>query len=139
MAGTKLGNVSLSQLKAELSRRRKALPKLLRQRAKLAKALKAVERQIADATGDSDIAVARLAVRGRKPRTGRDPRPGSLKAIMLAAMGKKKALTVSEAVQAAIDGGYKSQSKNFRLLVNQTLLNEPEFRKVERGKYAAAN
>lgn len=136
MAGTKLDTVSLAQLKAELARRRKNLPKLLRQRTKLAKALKDVDRQIAVATGAADITVARLVARGRRQRSGRPPRPGSLKAIMLAAMGKK-ALTVSEAVQAAIDGGYKSQSKNFRLLVNQTLLNEPEFRKVERGKYAA--
>ncbi|MCY2929329.1 MAG: hypothetical protein NTV86_07500 [Planctomycetota bacterium] len=141
MPKMKLANVSLLQLKAELARRQKALPKLARQRAKLLKALAAVEAemaQVAGAEGPVRVArVAKAAPAGRKHRTGRPPRPGSLKAIILAAMGPKKALSVPEAVQAAIDGGYKSQSKNFRLLVNQTLLNEPEFRKVSRGKYAA--
>ena len=141
MPRTKLAGVSLLQLKAELARRQKALPKLARQRAKLVKALAAIDAQLAAAAGAEAPArggrVAKVAVRGRKRRSGRPPRPGSLKAIILAAMGPKKALSVPEAVQAAIDGGYKSQSKNFRLLVNQTLLNEPEFRKVARGKYAA--
>jgi hypothetical protein len=142
MPGTKLARVSLLQLKAELARRQKTLPKLARRRAKLVKALAAIDQQIAAACGEKAPArggrIARLGARGRKRRSGRPPRPGSLKATILAAMGAKKALSVPEAVQAAIDGGYKSQSKNFRLLVNQTLLNEPEFRKVSRGKYAAA-
>lgn len=141
MPRTKLATVSLLQLKAELARRQKALPKLARRRAKLLKALAAIEAEMATVAGvEAPARVARVArkrVAGRKHRTGRPPRPGSLKAIILAAMGAKKALSVPEAVQAAIDGGYKSLSKNFRLLVNQTLLNEPEFRKVARGKYAA--
>ncbi|MEI7836695.1 MAG: hypothetical protein WCK05_09830 [Planctomycetota bacterium] len=118
-------------------RRQKSLPILARQRAKLVRALNAIDRQIATAAGQDAPVAARTAMRGDRQRSGRPPRPGSLKATILAAMGGKKTLSVQEAVQAAIDSGYKSQSKDFRLLVNQTLLNEPEFRKVARGKYAA--
>jgi len=141
MPRTKLAGVSVSQLKAELARRRKAVPRLDRKRAKLRKALAAVDRQIAELTGEKVArrgagVRAKVAAKPRRGRRGRKaPRPGSLKALLIAAMAGRKSLSVGEALQAVLDAGYKTQSKNFRLLVNQTLLSEPEFRKVRRGRY----
>lgn len=143
MPRVKLAGITISQLKAELTRRQKALPRLERKRAKLAAALDAIDRQIADLAGEEIGLLKAVRIAGaakgsrRERKSKRAPRPGSLKAILLAAMAGKKCLGVAEAVQAALDGGYVTQSKNFRLLVNQTLLNEPEFLKVGRGKFTA--
>jgi chromosome segregation ATPase len=72
----------------------------------------------------------------RAKRAKRAPRTGSLKAVLVQVMGRQKSMTVGEAMAAALAAGYKTTSKNFRLLVNQTLLKDPQFRKVGRGAYA---
>lgn len=82
---------------------------------------------------------AAAAVAGKKAarkRPKRGPRAGSLKNILVQVVGKQKAMTVGEAMAAALAAGYKTTSKNFRLLVNQTLLKDDQFRKVGRGQYA---
>lgn len=75
----------------------------------------------------------------RKPSTttGRKGlQPGSLTSVLVDAMSGKKSLKVGEAMQAVLAAGYKTKSRNFRLIVNQTLLKGRQFRKVGRGTYA---
>lgn len=71
------------------------------------------------------------ARRGRKGL-----RPGSLTSLLVEVLTGKKGVTVEGAAQAVLAKGYKSKSKNFRLIVNQTLLKGKQFKKVERGTYA---
>lgn len=45
---------------------------------------------------------------------------------------------VSEAAEAVQKAGYKTDSPNFRTIVNQALSKSPAFKKVARGQYTAA-
>lgn len=132
-----LANLTMKQLAAELARRQKALPRLLKKKTKLEKQIAALDGQIADVSGEAAPAgaVARRAKKlVAKRKAGRKPaREGSLKWHLVRALAGTKGLGIAEAVAAVEASGYKSQSKDFRLLVNQTLLNDPEFKKVKRG------
>lgn len=131
-----LANLTTRQLAAELARRQKALPRLLKKQAKLEKQLAAVNGQIADLSGETAPAGAVVMMAkgpARRKVSGTPPREGSLKWHLVKALAGTKGLGIAEAVAAVAASGYKSQSKDFRLLVNQTLLNEPEFEKVRRG------
>jgi len=45
-------------------------------------------------------------------------------------------MRVTEIEKAVRKAGYRTESKNFRLLVNQALLRGEQFRKVGHGRYA---
>ena len=49
-----------------------------------------------------------------------------------------KQMGVNEMTKAVQEAGYKSNSKIFRTIVNQTLAKEKRFKKVGRGQYALA-
>lgn len=139
MAGrpSKLAKLTTEQLKKELARRTKVLPRLLKKRAKLEKIVAAIDSLIA-AHGGEAVSKGRGGRKkaGAKKKGGkRPPREGSLKAVLMMALAGKKGVGVAEAVKAVLAAGYKSESKDFRLLVNQTLLTNGEFRKVGRGLY----
>lgn len=71
-------------------------------------------------------------------RRGRPPRDGLSLVDRLHQVLAGKEMGVSEAGQAVLDSGYKTASKNFRTVINQTLLsNKDRFRKVSRGIYTA--
>ncbi|MEI7836275.1 MAG: hypothetical protein WCK05_07665 [Planctomycetota bacterium] len=132
-----LANLTMKQLAAELTRRQKALPALLEKKATLEKQVAVLDGQIADLSGEAahagTIAKKAKGLAGKRKASGTPPREGSLKWHLVKALVGTKGLGIGEAVAAVAASGYKSQSKDFRLLVNQTLLNEPEFRKVRRG------
>ncbi|MCY2932322.1 MAG: hypothetical protein NTV86_23075 [Planctomycetota bacterium] len=134
-----MAHLTTEQLKAELARRQRALPKLLKKRARLEKLIEAIDAQIADASGEAAPAMT-IAKRAKKPVVRRKtskkpPREGSLKALLVAALTGKPGVGVGEAADAVLAAGYKSQLKDFHLLVNQALLNSPEFKKVSRGVF----
>ncbi|MCY2928641.1 MAG: hypothetical protein NTV86_03945, partial [Planctomycetota bacterium] len=99
--------------------------------------IEAIDMQIADASGEAVAAGTRVkkarGLRANRKASSTPPREGSLKWHLVKALAGKKALGIAEAVAAVAASGYKSQSKDFHLLVNQTLLNSPEFKKVKRG------
>ncbi|MCY2924070.1 MAG: hypothetical protein NT031_01285 [Planctomycetota bacterium] len=137
---SKLASLTTEQLKAELARRQKGVPKLLKKRAELEERLEAIDAQIADVSGEAVPAGTHVkkakGVAGRRKARRTPLREGSLKWHLVRALAGKKGLSIAEAVAAVAASGYKSQAKDFRLLVNQTLLNEPEFKKVKRGTFA---
>jgi hypothetical protein len=59
----------------------------------------------------------------------------SLRDALAKAMQGKDSMTVAEAVRAVESAGYKSTSKAFRALVNQTLSREGQFESTGRGVY----
>lgn len=134
-----LANLTMKQLAAELARRQKALPSLLKKKATLEKQLAAVNGQIADVSGEAapagSITKGAKGLAARRKASGTPPREGSLKWHLVKALAGTRGLGIAEAVAAVAASGYKSQSKDFRLLVNQTLLNDPEFKKVKRGVF----
>ncbi len=49
--------------------------------------------------------------------------------------GKAK-VTIAEAMEGVLSAGYKTKSKAFRQVVNQTLLKDERFKSVGRGEFA---
>jgi hypothetical protein len=82
--------------------------------------------------------LAAAAPAAGKRRRGRPPRNGVSLVDTLHKILSGKELGVAEAAKAVLATGYKTGSKNFRTVVNQTLLvNKARFKKVSRGLYTA--
>jgi hypothetical protein len=133
MPRAKLANLSVEDLKKEIVRRQKALPKLVSKRDQL-------NRQIAELEALS--AVKPAAKRGRKAggrkkirRAQRASRPGSLTIALVEVLKEKGKLSVAEIAEAARAAGYKSRSKNFQTIVGMTLSQGKQFKRVKRGVY----
>ena len=131
----KLARVSVDDLEKEISRRQRALPKLIAKRDTL-------NCQIAELEGLGAVKPL-VARRGRKPgrrpgrRATRAPRPGSLRSALVEAMTRKGNLSVAELTAAVRAAGYKSKSKNLPTIVGMTLSQgKKQFRRVRRGVYA---
>ena len=119
-------NISLSELTAMVSRRRRELTKLHEERRELQRDLDRLDRAIARIEGDG----------GRGHRGGRVRNDMSLVATMAQVLAKAgKPMAVSDIVQSVQQKGYRSGSANFRALVNMTLVKDDRFQGVSRGVY----
>ena len=119
---------NISQLERILQERRGDLTRLERQRSDLQRKLDGVERQIAKLGG---------SLRGgRRGAGGRARNEQSLVAVLESVLGNGKPMKVGDIVDAVTAGGYRSNSANFRGIVNQTLIKERKrFAPVDRGVY----
>lgn len=142
MPRIKLSNLPVDQLHAEIQRRLRDLPKLIRQRDELIRQIEELEGLgLAQPAAETKAPAKR---RGRKPAAiagkGRRRRKArnavSLSDTLASVLKEKGPLSVGDAVQAVLNAGYKSNSKIFRTIVNQTLSKEKRFKKVGRGQYA---
>ncbi|MFO0873998.1 MAG: hypothetical protein U0575_08520 [Phycisphaerales bacterium] len=137
----RLRDISISDLHAELRRRHSQAKPLEARRAKLAATLAKLDAELASLghhVGGTAVAAVRRGP-GR-PRGSRGPRPANTLSLVdtLQKVLTDKTLGVNEAAAAVLSAGYRTQSKNFRTVVNQTLLvNKGKFRKVDRGRYTA--
>jgi hypothetical protein len=123
-----LAKLSVGDLQREISRRQRGGKTLLRRRAKLAAKLAALDAQIAE-----------LGLRaGSNGHSGRSrPRNESNLVDALAKVLDGKTMSVGEAMEAVQKSGYKTTAANFRVIVNQCLINSGKFKRVERGQYTA--
>ncbi len=146
MAKRKLSSVSTADIRAEIDRRARDLQ---RRREHLTAELQEVENELAGMGGTTPQRTGRRTSKartsqkrsagGRPKGRPRGSRSGSLVAIMEQVMSKDKPMTVSEVTEAVKKAGYQSSANNFRLIVNQALINNTDrFKKVDRGKYALA-
>lgn len=126
MTTKRLSNLPIRELQTEIRRRERRLEALHRRRDKLAGQLCDIEAELLEAGGAIGAIVGR-----KRPRNER-----SL-ADALAALLATKALSVTEAAEQVQSAGYRTTSPNFRTIVNQTLIKDPRFKRVERGRYAA--
>ena len=136
----KLAKLSVEDLKQEISRRQKALPKLIAKR-------DCLNCQIAELEGLGGVVTKPAAKRGRKPgrkiarkpvapKIQKAPRPGSLAAALAEALEEKGKLTIAKLVSTVQAAGYKSKSKDFGNLVSITLSQGKKwFRRIGRGVY----
>jgi len=127
-----IGNLSVAALQAEISRRQRSVSKLVRQRNKLISKLNRLDAAIRSAGGD--VGGRGVSVSGR-----RRPKNKMNLADALHALLKGKTLSVTEASAKVQEAGYKTTSpKNFRTIVNQTLINHGTmFKRVGRGQYTS--
>ena len=123
---------NIAQLERILHDRRSALNRLERQRSELQRKLQGVERHIIRVQGS-----LRGGLRGRRGGGIRARNDQSLvEAIEGVMRGSGKPMRVGDIVEAVQATGYRSNSDNFRGIVNQTLIKERKrFGQVERGPY----
>ena len=120
--------LTISQLQALLNGRRSELAKLQKQRQKIARKLAQLDSRIASLGG------------GRGGRNGgggsRVRNEKSLNDMIAGVLGKSgKAMGVGDIESAVRAGGYRSNSANFRGIVNQTLIKDKRFTSAGRGLY----
>jgi hypothetical protein len=119
---------NIAQLERILHGRRSELNRLERQRSELQRKLNGLERQIVKVQG---------SLRGRRGGGMRARNDQSLVQVIESVMrGSGKPMRVGEIVEAVQSGGYRSNSANFRGIVNQTLIKERKrFSAADRGVY----
>ncbi|MHC4991969.1 MAG: hypothetical protein ACYTGC_13425 [Planctomycetota bacterium] len=132
-----LRSASLSQLEAEILRRQDKLEDLEARREELLVELRKINGEIGKLRGRG-IRSANDGSRANGSRSsgrGRGRNRTSLVETLTHVLDGKT-LSVSSAADAALESGYTTRSPNFRTIVNQALLANPEtFRKVSHGKY----
>ena len=128
---------TIAQLENMLVSRRSQLDTLGRDRARTLKQLAAIDDKIRKlgggmrGTGTRGIHAMTLTAGGR----ARNPK--SLVGTMEEVLAKGTPLSVSDIVQGVENTGYRSNSVNFRAIVNQTLIKERKrFTNTGRGMYA---
>jgi hypothetical protein len=119
-------DLSISELENILHQRRASLTKLERERAKLVKKLDELDAEISGLGGSA-----------RGGRGGRVKNAKSLTQTMIEVLSDKNGgpMKVADIVDAVLAKGYKTNSDNFRGIVNQTLIKEKQFVSSSRGAY----
>lgn len=137
MAKRALSSVSVSDLQAEISRRKKRVHTLVRKRNRLVQQLQQIDSEI-EAEGGAEfvkMAPARGNGAGRRAGGGKRPRNDANLADSMVEVLTGKTMGVTELSEAVQKAGYKTTSPNFRTIVNQTLIKDKRFKRVERGQY----
>jgi len=135
-ARSKLSAVPTAALQAEIQRRQDLLPKLIKERDELDARIAVLEGLTGQpAPAAEPTTPARKP--GRKPgrKAKRVKNTVSLPDALVAAFAGKKQMGVAEAADAVKAGGYKTNSKIFNTIVNQTLCKDKRFKKAGRGVY----
>ena len=114
---------SIGDLEKMLKERRSAIAKLNKRRTKVQKKLDAIDREIARLGGSSGA------------KGGRVKNSQSLVPMLGVVLKRKASMSVGDIVDAVQARGYRSNSANFRGIVNQTLIKESQFTSVGRGMY----
>lgn len=123
MPRSRFGGMSISDLEGILQERRGELGKLRKKRTELERELNKLNRRIE-------------SLGGGRSRGGRVRNEKSLTAILHEILEKAgKPMQVSEILAKVQAAGYRSNSANFRGIVNQTLIKEKQFASAGRGLY----
>lgn len=131
MARAGLTRVSTTELQRELHRRSRNLPKLMRKREQLlgkVAEIEAIINSLGGPAGGSRVAL---------PPGRKRPKNDSNLVEALYELLKGKTMSVTDATEAVQQAGYKTTSKTFRTIVNQTLINSGKFKRVSRGQYTS--
>jgi hypothetical protein len=138
----KLAWISVTDIQAELSRRRSQAGALQRRHDALATELAGVRADL-EALGSLNGAAPRERGRsGRRrgpgaPRGRRMPKNKVKLPDALATVLKGKTMSVADAGAAVQRAGYKTNAKNFGAVVGFALTKSGKFRRVARGRYTA--
>ena len=126
--------LTLPQLERRLEQRRREVAKLQRQRAKVQKRLDAIDARIESVGGfgGSSAGGGRANGAGRSRPRNDLSLPDAIHQVLTKAGG---AVPVGEIADKVLAGGYKSNSANFRGIVNQALIKDKRFTSASRGVY----
>jgi hypothetical protein len=132
MRRSKLSSVTIVDLQKEIQRRQKLLPSMIAQR-------DALNCEIAELQGLAMPSVGKQAKREATPKRAvrrRAKNKISLADALAQFLKGKAKVTVGEAMAGVLSAGYKTESKDFRQVVNGTLLKDKQFKNVGRGEFA---
>jgi hypothetical protein len=128
-----LSGIPVVQLQAELVRRQRRIKALVKRYERIAATAAALRAEI-DALGGTVNGAARgfdsAGIR-RRPRNEMN----LVEALQKLLQGKT--MSVTEAAEKVQEAGYRTSSTTFRTIVNQTLINSGQFKRVGRGQYTA--
>lgn len=128
----RLENLSLDALKAEFTKRQRALERLMQTRQRLIDKIVEIDAEIHSHGGRVSTGASGVIGLRKRPRN-------ELNLVdALAKVLKGRTLSVTEAAEAVQRAGYQTTSPNFRTIVNQTLIKSNQFKKHSRGRYTAA-
>ena len=126
-------DLTLAQLEKLMQSRRSDVDRLMRQRAKVQRKLDSIDAKISALSGGA------VGLNGGGPRRGPGSRVRnemSLQDLIHQILGKAgEPMGVGEIADKAQAAGYKSNSANFRGIVNQTLIKDKRFVSASRGMY----
>ena len=123
------GSMSITELERLLNKRRTQIGRLMRRRNTVQKRLDAIDEKIRRAGG---------SVRGGRGGGGRARNDRSLADVIHDVLTKKgEAMKVQAIADAVESTGYRSNSANFRGIVNQMLIKDKRFTSPGRGFYQA--
>jgi len=123
-----LKSIPTVDLNRELERREMSAEALLRKREKLINELEKIESEI-EASG---VASGGNALRPKRRRAKNDM---SLGDALAQSMEVRAVVSPAEASQLVKANGYKTTSKNFNMMVSNTLAKDKRFKRVSRGQY----
>jgi hypothetical protein len=129
-----LATVPLAALQAEIARRQKLLPKLIAQRDALSREIAQLEGAMEKLGGETAAPKAPKAAAKRRRRKLPKNKINLADALAAFMKGREK-VTVGEAMEGVLAAGYKSNASDFRGVVNNMLLADKRFKKVERGVF----
>ena len=132
MPRPKLSTLKIADLRQEIERRQKLLPKLIVQR-------DALTREIAKLQGLATPEARKATKPEAAPKETRRRRRAKNKvgladSLALFLKGKKN-VSIADAMEGVLSAGYKTTSGDFRNVVNKTLLTDKRFRNVARGVF----
>lgn len=129
-SGSRLNTLSTDDLQKEIARRERQTEQVIN---RLCKKRESLRTELADLEARIIELGGKLSGLGGRKRPKNDLKLSDALARVL----KTKTLSVTEVSEAVQAAGYKTTSPNFRTIVNQTLLKDPRFKRVSRGKYTA--
>ena len=123
-----LKSIPTAELNRELERRELSAEALLKKREKLLRELEKIEIEI-EASG---AAGKSSSLRPKRRRAKNDM---SLGDALAQSMEVRAIVSPAEASQLVKANGYKTTSKNFNMMVSNTLAKDKRFKRVARGQY----
>ena len=128
-----LSGIPVVQLQAELVRRQRRIKALVKRYERMAATATALKNEIEALGGTVNGAGRAFADAG----TRRRPRNEMNLVAALHKLLSGKTMSVTEAAEKVQEAGYKTSSSTFRTIVNQTLINSGQFKRVGRGLYTS--
>jgi hypothetical protein len=123
------GALSIKQIEGLIARQQRRLSTVVRQRAALERKLKAIDERIQEISGLAGGGGGRFL----RPRNA----VSLVTAIEQVLTKSAKPMGVKDIMEKVLASGYRSNSANFRAVVNLTLIKEKKrFRSTSRGVYA---
>ena len=143
----KLKSLSTVELRKELAKREKQITLLKLKKNKLIKRIEKIDALIAEMEGQACKSYVKKADKKKHVKKSLKSKVAkkavkevkkfkSLGDVIAHVLEGKKAVNRAEAAKLALDAGYKSKSKQFKVIVGQTLRDDKRrFEKVGRGKF----